>query len=181
VLAVGRFSREKGHIDLIQAMATLSSDDPDLKYKLLLVGDGPERLRVESAARELGLDQNIIFVGHVSNVSPYYAIADVVVLPSHSEGSPNVLLEAMALRVPVVATDVGGVSEIATNEESALIVPPRQPRFFAAALARLLSDSALRQRLTDAAAARASSDFSPQSYTRSLLEFYDSIMKSASD
>jgi glycosyltransferase involved in cell wall biosynthesis len=178
VLAVGRFSREKGHLDLIEAMGMLSKDHPDVRYKLVLVGDGPERPAVESKARELGIDDNIIFVGQVGNVSPYYAVADVVVLPSHSEGSPNVLLEAMASRVPVVATDVGGVSEIATNEESALIVPPRQPRLFAAALARLLSDSALRLKLTEAAAARAASDFSPQSYTRSLLEFYDSVMKS---
>lgn len=179
VLAVGRFSREKGHLDLIEAMSLLRQDNPDLKYKLVLVGGGPERGRVESKARQLGIESHIIFTGQVDNARPFYAVADLLVLPSHSEGSPNVLLEAMAARVPVVATDVGGVSEIVTNEESGLIVPPRQPQLLAAAIARVLNDSALSGKLTKAAAARVAADFSPASYTRSLLEFYRAVLQSS--
>ncbi len=178
VLAVGRFSREKGHADLVEAAGILRRDEPALSFKLVLVGDGPERPCVESRARELGVGGEVIFAGHTDDVRPYYAAADVLALPSHSEGSPNVLLEAMAAGLPVVATDVGGVSEIVADEESALLVAPREPRALASALGRMLSDRALSARLAETAAVRAD-EFSPESYTRSLIEIYRGILYDA--
>ena len=172
VLAVGRLSREKGHVLLVEALGELRRQNPALKFKLVVVGDGPERPRVEGAARARGVSDALVFAGHRGDVRPFYAAADALALPSHSEGSPNVLLEAMAARVPVVATAVGGVPEIVSHEESALVVPPRDARALAAALARVLVEPALAARLAARAAERAASHFSPDSYTRSLIEIY---------
>jgi len=175
-LAVGRLSREKGHSDLVEALALLRKSNPELKFKLLVVGEGPERERLERAVEAKGLSARLFFIGHVEDVAPYYAIADVLALPSHSEGSPNVLLEAMVAGVPVVATSVGGVPEIALADESALLVPPREPRLFANALHRLLSDSDLAQTLRANARARVASHFSHQSYAESLIRIYQQLV-----
>ena len=85
----------------------------------------------------------VSFLGQQENVSRYYAIADVFVLSSHSEGSPNVLLEAMDAGVPIVATLVGGVPEIVTNDQHALLVKSHDVAGMAAAMVRLLSDDRL--------------------------------------
>jgi glycosyltransferase involved in cell wall biosynthesis len=175
LLAVGRLSREKGHADLIEAVGLLRTAEPDLKFKLLIVGDGPERANLARAVTERSIVSQVVFVGHVTDVAPFYAIADVLALPSHSEGSPNVLLEAMAAGLPIVATSVGGVPEIATNEEDALLVAARDPSAFAGALRNSLTDSALTRKLKNNAIARAR-DFSPESHARSLIEIYQELV-----
>jgi len=175
VLAVGRLSREKGQRDLIDAGAVLNRMESALKFKLVVVGEGPERESLERASREQGLRAQVLFIDHVGDVAPYYAIADALALPSHSEGSPNVLLEAMAAGVPVVATNVGGVPEIAIDCETALLVPPHDPQLFANAVRRILIDADLAQALSDNAKTRAS-HFSPESYVRSLISIYEDLV-----
>jgi glycosyltransferase involved in cell wall biosynthesis len=175
LLAVGRLSREKGHADLIESVALLRTAEPDLKFKLLIVGDGPEQANLTRAVCERKLDSHVVFVGHVTDVAPFYAIADLLALPSHSEGSPNVLLEAMAAGLPIVATSVGGVPEIATSEVNALLVPPRNPSPFAEALRRALTDVELARTLKNNAIARAK-DFSPECHARSLIEIYQELV-----
>ena len=172
VLSVGRMSKEKAHADLVIAFKQLCKTNPDLRCKLVIVGDGTERDRLESAAARSAVSQSTIFAGHVTGVWPFYAMSDVFVLPSHTEGSPNVLLEAMAANVPIVATAVGGVPEIVDNEESALLVPPNDPAALAAAIARLLTDAELAQRLTKNAAKLVIENHSPEEYVRSLIAVY---------
>ncbi|HEX6188769.1 MAG TPA: glycosyltransferase [Pyrinomonadaceae bacterium] len=174
LLAVGRLSREKGHADLIESIALLRAAEPDLKFRLLLVGEGPEQANLLRAVTERKLESHVIFVGHVADVAPFYAITDVLALPSHSEGSPNVLLEAMVAGLPVVATNVGGVPEIATNEQDALLVPARDPSAFAGALRRALTEPELARKLKNNAIARAR-DFSPESHAQSLIEIYEQL------
>ena len=176
VLAVGRLSHEKGHADLVRSFAATLELQRELDVRLVIVGEGPERGRVETEARAAGVLGRVVFAGHTSDVRPYYAAADVLALPSHSEGSPNVLLEAMAAGLPVVATAVGGVPEIASDGESALLVPARDTKAFAAALGRVLTDEALAERLGRAAAARAVTEFSPESYARGLVEIYRGLL-----
>lgn len=176
ILSVGRFSQEKGHLDLIDAVGVLRQNHPGLPHKLLLVGEGPEQDRVRERTRQLNFDKDVIFVGQVPDVRPYYSTADLLVLPSHSEGSPNVLLEAMAWRLPVLATDVGGVSEIVEQNRTAVLVPPHDPDSMARALARLIDDSSLRNRLADASATRVVEHFSPQIYTQSLIKLYSELV-----
>ena len=166
VLAVGRLSKEKAHADLIVAFKQLLEKNSDLDCKLVIVGDGPERDRLESAAAQSGVGQRIIFAGQITDVQPFYAMASVFVLPSHTEGSPNVLLEAMAANVPIVATAVGGVPEIVENEVSALLVPESDPAAIAVALAALLTDKELSRRLAT------------EDYARSLIEIYREVIDS---
>jgi glycosyltransferase involved in cell wall biosynthesis len=176
VLSVGRLSREKGYSDLLNAIALLRELDSELKFKLVIAGEGPERERLERAAHRSRLSARVLFIGHVEDITPYYAIADTLALPSHSEGSPNVLLEAMAAGVPVVATNVGGVPEIAIAEKSALLVPPREPRLFAAALHRLLTTPELAQTLSANAKVRVETHFSPESHAQSLIRIYQELL-----
>jgi glycosyltransferase involved in cell wall biosynthesis len=175
VLSVGRFSREKAQDDLLRAFEILRRQ-PNSKAVLLLVGDGPERPRLAAMVQAAGLEQAVIFAGQQTDVAPFYALANALALPSHSEGSPNVLLEAMAAGVPVAATAVGGVPEIVTGEISALIVPPRQPAQLAESLRRLLDEPGLGTRLAASASARLAACYIPEVYHRTLLEVYRDMM-----
>jgi len=169
VLAVGRLSHEKAIPDLVEAVAALG----DKGVRLVVVGDGPERPRVEAAAAARGV--RLTMAGQVRDVAPFYAMADVLAMPSLSEGSPNALLEAMAAGVPVAATAAGGVPEIAANGETALLVQPCDPRAMAGAIRLLLDDSALAKQLAANARARVASHFSPESRADALLALYESL------
>lgn len=172
LLAVGRLSKEKAHVDLLAAFAHLREINRELRCKLVIVGDGPERATLEAAARSRSIQQEVIFMGQVADVQPFYAAADVFVLPSHSEGSPNVLLEAMAANLPIVATAVGGVPEIVEDNESALLVPANDAQAMAAAIARLISEQDLAKGLTINSAALVTSRYAPGQYVRSLVEIF---------
>jgi glycosyltransferase involved in cell wall biosynthesis len=120
----------------------------------------------------LDISDRVALAGHTDDVRAYYALADVLALPSHSEGSPLVLLEAMAAGVPVVATRVGGVPEMVVDGTSGLLVEARDPRAFAVALTRVLSDAQLMQALSANALKRSRHEFSRETYARSLVELY---------
>lgn len=170
ILSIGRLSREKGHADLLGALARL----PPLRreWRLVLVGTGPERPALEQLARALGIGERVRFAGFHADVSRFYAIADVFALPSHSEGSANVLLEAMMARVPIAATRAGGNAEIVLHEHTGLLVRIADPQGLAGAIARLLEQPQLVARLVEAAFARAESEFSQDRYRRRLCTFY---------
>ena len=175
VLAVGRLSREKAQIDLISAFKLMRDNNPQLKSKVVIVGDGPERATLAAAVRSCGFEKDVVFAGQQSEVRPYYAMAEVFVLPSHSEGSPNVLLEAMAAGVAIVATTVGGVPEMIEDNQSALLVPANNPSGLSAAISRLLTDDDLAGRLTSNALALVVNRFSPEEYVRSLMKIYRGV------
>lgn len=172
ILIVGRLSREKDHISLLRAVSQLRELNPHL----LIVGEGPERAPIESAVRELSLAGGVTLTGQVSSAEPYYGIADVAVLSSLSEGSPNALLEAMAAGVPVVATAVGGVPEIATHRESALLIPSRDPQALSASIRELLTDQALAESLAKRAYDHVVEQHTPEARTRRLIEIYRGVM-----
>jgi glycosyltransferase involved in cell wall biosynthesis len=177
LLVIGRLSSEKGHADLLEAFALLSPS-AGLRNRLVIVGNGVERGSLERRAGELGLGGRILFAGQRENVSPYYGIADLFVLPSHSEGSPNVLLEAMAAGLPIVTTAAGGAVELVDDEESALVVPPRSPQALCRAMGRLLADENLAARLGSAARA-ASLRHTPRAYAEALAEIYRAALDSS--
>jgi glycosyltransferase involved in cell wall biosynthesis len=168
LLAIGRMSIEKRHIDLIEAYHQLRRDGAAVR--LILVGDGPERARLEATG-----GQGVTFSGQIQSTASYYAAADVMVLPSLTEGSPNVLLEAMAAGVPVVATRVGGIPEIATDGESALLVPPRDPAALARAIGELLEDSDKRARLIAQARSAIEARHTPETRAQALIERYRAL------
>lgn len=177
VLTVGRLSREKAHIDLLAAYKLLQDANPAIPSRLIIVGDGPERARLEAAAAAEGLKGRVIFTGQISDVQVFYAAADVFALPSHSEGSPNVLLEAMAANVPIVATAVGGVPEVVKHDESALLVPAAEPGALAAAIERVLTEQDLAKQLTTNSATLIADQFTPEKYARALVEIYREVIE----
>lgn len=174
VLTVGRLSREKAQFDLIAAFKRFGDAKPEISSKLIIVGDGPERARLEAEAESLR--GRVIFTGQVRDIRTFYALADAFVLPSASEGSPNVLLEAMAANLPIVATAVGGVPEMVENNETALLVPPNDPSSIAAAIARILTDRELSKLLTKNAATLVDTRYTPENYVRSLVEIYREVI-----
>jgi glycosyltransferase involved in cell wall biosynthesis len=176
IVAIGRLSKEKGHADLLNALDRLRRLDPEASWKAVLVGNGPELPALRKLSASLGLERRIVFAGFHSNLAPFYAIADIMALPSWSEGSPNVLLEAMAAGVPVAATRAGGVPEIVSDGETALLVPVRDAQGLGNALHRLVGDSSLRERLSAAALNRVRQEFSPQRYMHSLAGIYTEVL-----
>jgi len=170
VLSIGRFSFEKSQRDLIQAFQYVQRQRPEAC--LVLVGEGPEQARLQQQTASLGLSRSVIFAGQVSNVQPYYSISDVFALPSLSEGSPNVLLEAMAAAVPIVSTKVGGVGELVDHEINGLLTPASDPVALATAIERILADRTLAQRLARAGQERVVEHFTPEAYRRKLLIVY---------
>jgi glycosyltransferase involved in cell wall biosynthesis len=177
ILAVGRLSAEKAFSDLIFAIDELRRLRPDLAVQLVILGEGPERGQIERTIRERKLQDRVVLRGHVADVRPYYRSADILAISSVSEGSPNALLEAMAAGLPVVATSVGGIPEIATHRETALLVPPRAPAAMASALNLLLTNSDLSQQLARNARALIEKRYSSKSRARKLLDFYDEVCR----
>ncbi len=175
VLAVGRMSREKGHADLVAALDHLRRLYPEMRVRTVIVGSGPEQPAIESAIDSFGLGGRVIFAGQVSDVRPYYGMADLLALPSHSEGSPNVLLEAMAAGVPVVATRVGGVPEIITHNDTGLLVEARDPRALACEIGNLLVEPELSRRLACRARSQVAERHSPESRLARLVEIYRTL------
>jgi glycosyltransferase involved in cell wall biosynthesis len=176
VLTIGRLSAEKGHRYLISAVSILKRERPDLDFKILILGEGHERPRLEQQVEELGLRSTIQFAGHQHNPISYYGLANVFVLPSLSEGSPNVLLEAMMAGTPAIATGVGGVPEMVQDEYSALVVKPGDAAALARAIERVLNDSALAHRLRENASADVRAKHSPAAYGTALMDIYRNLI-----
>ena len=155
-VCVAALNRKKAHDTLLRAFARVPEP-----ARLILVGDGPLRAELTSLAAELGLEQRVEFVGAQppAVVAKLQAGALCAVLASRDEPFGIAAVEAMAVGTPVVATNVGGLRQIVTHEESGLVVPVDDERALAAALTRLLGDAALRQRLGRAGAERAESMF----------------------
>jgi len=148
-------------------------------YRLVLVGDGPEEETLRRQASKLGITERIVMPGFQRNVAPYYAMATIFALPSHSEGSPNVVLEAMSAGLPIVATTVGGVPEILEHEKTALLVTPRNPELMATALVQVLGSEELRRRLGSSAETEVQAAYTLDAYKRRLASFYIETLQMA--
>jgi glycosyltransferase involved in cell wall biosynthesis len=169
---VGRLSREKGLDVLLDATAML--DRRGVRFSLLLAGDGPDRSMLAEQARRLGVSDRVSFLGSVSNVGTVYRSIDVLVLPSRTEGMPNVLLEAARHDVPMVATSVGDVPSILADDQAGLTVAPGDANALAAAI-----EQALRRGRTPAgSAARAAlaQRFSLDERARAHAELYSRLV-----
>jgi len=175
ILIVGRLSREKDHRTLLDAVDRIRQQSSAPPH-LVIVGEGPERPHIEERIRALDLASYVTMVGQVPSAEPYYGIADVAVLSSLSEGSPNALLEAMAARIPVVATAVGGIPEMVSHGNSALLVAPGDAAAMAAAITNVLTDDALARRLTSRAHALIETEFCPETRARTLAALYQSLL-----
>jgi glycosyltransferase involved in cell wall biosynthesis len=173
LLMVSRLSHEKGHLDFLQALAVLKRRGVD--FHALIVGEGPERGPIERLRERLELTAMVTLVGQQNDVRPFYAVATLYVMPSHSEGSPNALLEAMAAGIPIVAAAVGGIPEIVTSGETGLLVPPMNPEALADAMEQLLKDPALAAQFAQNAL-RETAKFTYEAYHQALAGIYRRVL-----
>ena len=142
---VGRLFPAKGLTYLFSAMKQIQDSHPNVA--LLIVGDGAQRSELETIAKTMKI--RTIFAGWQHDVLPYYALMDVFVLPSLFEGLPNVILEAMAMKTAVVATNVGGNPDVLTHGENGFLVPTRDASKLAWALEKLVEDDDLRIKMAE--------------------------------
>jgi len=149
---VGRVVPIKRLEVLLRALAQARESDPRLR--LAMVGDGEDRPGLERLAAELGISDDVFFLGYRRELQPVFAAADVAVLSSDNEGTPVSLIEAAAAGLPAVATDVGGVHEV-VGEETGVLVPPGDPATLSSALAAMAGDEDRRRRFGAAARRRA--------------------------
>jgi glycosyltransferase involved in cell wall biosynthesis len=143
--AVGRLSPEKGFNVLVEAAAQVVHAFPDAAF--ILFGDGPLRAALERRIAELNLADHLVLPGFRADLDDCLGAFDVTVLPSFTEGLPNVVLESFAARVPVVATAVGGTPEIVLDGDNGYLVPPGQPAALAQRLLDLLASSTQRRQM----------------------------------
>jgi glycosyltransferase involved in cell wall biosynthesis len=176
IAEVGRLCDVKGQRELIDAVAQIPGARAVLVGADLEQGGAYEQL-LRKRADELGVTDRIVFAGYRDDAARVVAAADVLALPSWTEGLPLVVLEAMALGRAVVATTVGGTPELVSEGETGLLVPPRDVEALTAALRRVLDDDDLRRRLGDAGKRRVAERFSSEAMTRDVLAIYDEVVR----
>jgi glycosyltransferase involved in cell wall biosynthesis len=169
---VARLSPEKGVHRLLEAFARLHAAYTHVQ--LHVIGDGPERVRLETQAAQLGIASFVTFFGYQKHVEAFLPALDLFVLPSLTEGIPLALLEAMAARVAVVATAVGGMPEVVVHRESGLLVPPNDPAALQKAIVELMTQPQERLRMAEKGSKRIRERFDlavmAQAYRRLYLE-----------
>lgn len=171
---VASLSPIKDHATLLRAATHLMSRHPRLR--VVVVGDGPERDSLRRLVTELGLASVVRFAGLRPQVPSFHYLFDVSVLTSTSEGFPNSLVEAMAAGRPIVATNVGGVTDAVRDGENGLLVPARDPAALARALGSLLENRELRAAMGAAGAKRAREDFHARHVIATLEAVYDQLL-----
>ncbi|WP_243361536.1 glycosyltransferase family 4 protein [Fundidesulfovibrio terrae] len=166
---VGRFSPEKGHGVFLEAMNLLKGRDG---LKAILVGDGQEEAALKRFCETNGLSGRVVFAGYQPEIAPFYRLMDVLVIPSFSEGMPNVALEAMACGLPVVASAVGGVPETVPDRVTGRLVPPGDPRALAEAIIETVDDPETARAWGEAGLARVRELFSPDARAARMESIY---------
>jgi len=178
VCAVGRLSSEKGHGFLLAAFQEVIATVPEAR--LVLVGEGPLRSRLQAQAARFGLSDHVIFAGYRYDVETIIAASDLLVMPSLREGFGDPIIEAMALCRPVIASRVGGIVEIIHHGETGLLVPPGDPGALALAIINLLRDPQTREHMGLRGRQVALSEFSVERLADSLASLYNGLVSSPS-
>lgn len=175
--AVGRLVWAKGYEDLIEAMSKIAGKEP--KLHCLLIGDGELRNPLHDKIEQAGLGGRILILGfqdHKTALSIMKA-SDFFVMPSRQEGTPIALLEAAAVGSPILATACGGIPELVTDGEQAILVPPRNPSALAEGLLLFCRDSELRQVLASRAQARIKREFSLETQVQATMAAYEKALE----
>jgi glycosyltransferase involved in cell wall biosynthesis len=174
-LFVGRLAPQKGVKDLIAAFDLLQHIRPE--FRLLIAGEGPLRGELEELASAFRLDRFVRFLGHRDDVPSLLAASDLLVLPSYFEGLPNVVLEAMRFRKPVVATAAPGTTEVVADGETGILVPLHQPTALAQAIRLVLDDRELAARFGQAGRARAEAEFRVATMVERFASLYEELAR----
>lgn len=169
----GRLSPEKNHLGLVQAAKRVLSENPDVYF--VVFGEGFLRPELEKAVADAGIRDRFFLPGFRNDVRSLLHECDIFVLPSHTEGLPNVVLEAFACRKPVVATRVGGTPEVVLHGVDGLLVPPKAMEEMGVCILTLATDPDLRMRMGTCGYEHVRSAFDFAFQTRTYLELYGSL------
>lgn len=173
--SVGRVvDSHKRFSDIVRALPLIRLDQP--RVRLLIIGDGPDRAMLERLAIELGQSDAVIFAGYQSAPRDFYHLMNIFVLASAWEAFGLVLVEAMLARVPIVATEVGGIPFVLDAGNAGILVPPLQPDAMARAVVDLLTDLPRRHTLCKTGLERARTAFSAKRYVDEVEGLYFDIM-----
>lgn len=174
ISAIGRLSPEKGHSDLIEAMAIVKACGH--KVSLILIGDGPERQKLLRQIQALDLEDSVHLPGYINQPERLLEEIDLTVLPSKTEGLPNAVLESLMMEVPVLATSVGGTPEIITDGETGRLVPPGSPNALAEGIMEFLANVQLWKAMAMKGKAVVEAQFDFKARTRQLEALYTELV-----
>jgi glycosyltransferase involved in cell wall biosynthesis len=163
--------------DVLEAFRLLRANGVDAC--LCMVGDGPDRERLERRASELGVIRDTLFLGYQDDVAPYYGAFDALVLPSANEGTPVSVIEALAAETPVVATRVGGVPDVVRDGEEGYLVETGATDELADRLTRLARDPELRRRLGESGRRRVLSRYAVERLIEDVDRLYRELLRTA--
>ncbi len=171
---VGRLVSVKGHIYLFEAIRELvrESDQNDSNFKLLVIGDGPLNEKLERHCEAHGIRNNVLFLGRRDDVKELLLIADVVIIPSIHEGIPYLLLEAMGLGKPIIASNVGGLKEVLKDNFDAILVPTEDVQALKNAIVKIEKHPDLATRLASNAKMVVQQSFSSKRMAEETVEEY---------
>ncbi|MFO7720757.1 MAG: glycosyltransferase family 4 protein, partial [Gillisia sp.] len=172
---IGRLVSEKGINELIQAFRKLHQSNPDCN--LLLVG--PFEQELDPLSRQtldiIQTHPGITSVGYQQDVRPYLAISDVLTFPSYREGFPNVVMQAGAMNIPAIVTDINGCNEIISEEKNGLIIPPKNEEALYMAMLRLLENVNLRRSMALKAREEITANYEREAFWKVLLNEYETL------
>lgn len=171
ILTVARLVKQKGISYLVKAANLV----PEAFF--LLAGDGPDRSALETQAQALGLKERVRFLGHREDIPELLSICDLFVLPSLFEGLPLSILEAMAAGKPVIASAIGGVSEVITDGKTGILAPSEDPYALAAAIYKILKDQTFAGKIAKAGQEHVSLYFSINHMVNGVLEIYGESLR----
>ncbi len=172
---VARLDLNKDTVTLARAFAAMVAANPNAKLKLLIVGDGEQRTLLERFVGERGLNRNVIFAGMRRDVPGLLKAMDVFALSSLSEGMPLTVLEAMAARLPVVATAVGALPELVEEDNTGFLVPVGDAEAMAEKLRRFVADHRLAKSFGEEARRKVEHEFSLDRMLQRYAELYFSV------
>ena len=173
LLYVGRLSEEKGIFILIDAYKKVVKFYPD--SKLMIIGDGPDHIRLKMYIDKLKISNNCILMGKQNNLVTYYNNADIFILPSLREGIPNVILESMACGLPIISTNVGMISEILTDGKEGLLIKAGVVAELEQSIIKVLSDTKLALMLGKNARLKVEKYYSIIEIAESYKNFYENM------
>lgn len=177
ILFAGALRRVKGLTFLLDAIPLIKKEIP--AFKLIIAGDGPLRDQLENNVKTLHISEYVDFLGQIPNDQLLNVMksSDVCILPSLSEGTPTVLFEALACKTPLIATRVGGISEVITHKDTGILIEPRNARAIADAVINLLQDNDTRQKLAEQGYSLIKSQYTIDKTASTLIEFFTMVLK----
>ena len=173
--SAGRLVPIKGYQVFLKAAQLIRQKDS--KVKFLIVGDGPEKSNLEKLSDELKISEDFLFPGYRDDILDIINIMDIFILSSFHEGIPMVLLEAMGLEKPIVATKVGGIPEVVIDKISGILVKPNDPEELAEMGLYLLENKKVRKKMGSEAKRRISESFTAERMAKRVLEIYQSMVR----